>query len=98
MGSGGSGGLGLVEFELVPGRKGPLDAVVLVHASGEPLSFSEVLYILAMYFRAEDSYYPKPRFLGSDMLLHAIQDVHAGKYSIPEVCQKYKLDYTVRVR
>lgn len=88
----------MTEFELVQGRKGSLDAVVLVYANGEPLSFSELLYILAMYFRAEDSYYPKPRFQGSDMLLHAIQDVHAGKYSIPEVCQKYKLEYRVNVR
>jgi hypothetical protein len=88
----------MVEFELVPGRKGPLDAVVLVHAAGEPLSFSELLYILAMYFRSEDSYYPKPKYQGSDMLLHAIQDVHAGKYSIPEVCSKYKLEYKVTVR
>jgi hypothetical protein len=88
----------LVEFELVAGRKGPLDCVVLVHADGEPLNFSELLYILSMYFRSEDSYYPKPQFLGSDMLLHAIQDVHAGKYSIPEVCNKYQLEYKVHVR
>lgn len=85
-------------FEIVQGKKGPNDHLVLVHANGEVLSFSELLYILSMYFRAEDSYYPKPRFLGSDMLLHAIQDVHAGKYSIPEVCSKYKLEYKVYVR
>lgn len=88
----------MVEFELVPGKKGPLDAVVKVYSDGEVLSFSELLYILSMYFRSEDSYYPKPRFLGSDMLLHAIEDVHAGKYSIPEVCQKYRLPYRVCVR
>lgn len=86
------------EFELVPGRKGPNDCLVLVYANGEVLSFSELLYILSMYFRSENSYYPKPRFLGSDMLLQAIQDVHAGKYSIPEVCSKYRLEYKVRVR
>lgn len=89
----------MTEFELVPGRKGPNDALVKVYANGDVLTFSEVLYILGMYFRAEASYYPKEKgFQGSDMLLHAIMDVHAGKYSIPEVCQKYKLEYKVNVR
>lgn len=88
----------MIELELVPGRKGPLDALVLVYASGEVLSFSELLYILAAYFRAEASYYPKEKgFQGSDMLLHAIEDVHRGMF-IEDVCSKYKLEFKVHVR
>jgi len=88
----------LVHFELVPGRKGPNDCLVLVYANGEVLSFSEVLFILSTYFRAEASYYPKEKgYLGSDMLLHAVQDVQKGMM-LEDVCSKYKLQFKVQVR
>lgn len=88
----------MVYFELVPGRKGPYDALVLIYANGEVLSFSELLYILATYFKAEASYYPKEKgYQGSDMLLHAIQDVHHGMM-LEDVCHKYKLEWKVNVK
>lgn len=87
----------MVYFVLVPGKKGRDDVLVKVYANGEVLSFSEVLFILAQYFKAEASYYPKDmHFQGSDMLLHAIQDVHRGKF-VEDVCQKYKLEYRLKI-
>lgn len=88
----------MVEFELVPGKKGVGDVLVKVYASGEVLTFSEVLFILGHYFRSERDYYPPEKgFLGDLMLFNAVRDIQRGK-SLDDVCQNYKLRNTVHVR
>lgn len=85
-------------FELVKGSKGELDCIVLLRANREPLSFSEWIFLGVMYMKSEDQYYPKSQgFKGGDLLIEALLDARKGM-SIPEVCQKYKLEYKVNVR
>ena len=87
----------MVRFVLVKGRKGPNDRLVKLYSNGEVLSFSDILFILDTYFRAEASYYPKEKgFQGSDMLLKAIQAIHSG-VSVEEVCALYNLDYKTNI-
>ena len=81
----------MVHFEIVPGRKGPNDELVRVWAYGEVLSFSDVLFILDKYFKSEEGYYPKPRFLGSCMLLEAILEVYSN-VPFAKVLKKYGLE------
>lgn len=88
----------MVEFELVPGRKGPNDVLVKVYAEGEVLSFSELLFILGHYFRSERDYYPPEKgYLGDLMLFNAIRDIQRGK-PLQLTCDTYKLKNTVRVK
>ena len=82
----------MVLFQLVDGRKGPNDALVLVTAYGEPLSFHELLFILKHYFDSEHSYYPVSNgYLGKGMLLSAINCVAVG-VPLDTVLKKFKLD------
>jgi hypothetical protein len=81
----------MVRLELVPGRKGPDDKLVLVYAYGEPLTFTELLIILREYFRSEDSYYPKPIKQGSTYLMKAILEVYSG-LPLDDVLKRYQLD------
>jgi len=81
----------MVRLELVPGRKGPNDKLVLVYAYGEPLSFTELLIVLREYFRSEDSYYPKPMNQGSTYLMKAILEVYSG-LPLEDVLKRYQLD------
>lgn len=80
----------MVEFEVVPGRKGPSDQLVKVYSYGEVLSFSEILFLLDKYFRSEEGYYPKPRYEGSCMLLKSIIEVYSG-IPLETVLKKYGL-------
>ena len=43
----------MVLFELINGRKGISDVLILITAYGEPLSFHELLFILKYYFDSE---------------------------------------------
>ena len=86
----------MVKLELVPGRKGPNDKLVLVTAYGEPLSFSDLLFILKHYFESENSYYPKERgFLGSTMLIEAILEVYSG-IPLDSILKKFRLDRKIK--
>ena len=86
----------MVKLELVPGRKGPNDKLILVTAYGEPLSFSDLLFILKHYFESENSYYPKEKgYLGSTMLLEAIVEVCQG-IPLDSVLKKFKLDRKIK--
>ena len=81
----------MVLFELVDGRKGEGDTLVLVIAYGEPLSFHELLFILKHYFDSEHSYYPVSNgYLGKGMLLSAINCVAVG-VPLETVLRKFKL-------
>jgi hypothetical protein len=80
----------MVKLEIIRGRKGPTDELILVYANGEPLSFSDVLTILDKYFHSEESYYPKPRYEGATMLLKAIIEVYSG-IPLQAVLLKYGL-------
>jgi len=82
----------VVLFELVDGRKGEGDTLVLVTAYGEPLSFHELLFILEHYFDSEHSYYQVSKgYLGKGMLLSAINCVAVG-VPLETVLKKFKLD------
>jgi len=82
----------MVLLEIVKGRKGPHDKLVLVYADGEPLSFSEVLTILKCYFESEDSYYPvNEGFQGKCMLMKAILEVYSG-LPLKHVLRNYGLE------
>lgn len=81
----------MVQFEVVPGRKGPDDQLVKVWAYGEVLSFSEILFLLSKYFASEEGYYPKARFEGSCMLLKAIIEVYS-EIPLEMVLKKYRLE------
>ena len=82
----------MVLLEIVRGRKGPNDKLVLVYAYGEPLSFSELLTILKYYFESEDSYYPvKEGFQGKCMLMKAILEVYSG-LPLKQVLRNYGLE------
>lgn len=81
----------MVLLELVDGRKGPNDVLVLVTAYGEPLSFHELFFILKHYFDSEHSYYPVSNGnLGKGMLLSAINCVAVG-VPLETVLQRFKL-------
>jgi Mor family transcriptional regulator len=85
----------MVKLEVVPGRKGPNDKLVLVYAYGEPLSFSDILFILRHYFQSEESYYPKPQNQGSCYLMKAILEEFSG---LPheEILKRYQLDRKIK--
>lgn len=85
----------MVKLELVKGRKGPNDKLVLVYAYGEPLSFSDILFILRHYFQSEESYYPRPKNQGSCYLMKAILEEYSG---LPheEILKRYQLDRKIK--
>jgi hypothetical protein len=62
----------------------------LIYAYGEPLSFSDLLFILDFYFKSEESYYPKPKYLGSTMLMTAILHIYSG-IPLKRVLKDFKL-------
>jgi len=85
----------MVKLEVVRGRKGPNDKLVLVYAYGEPLSFSDILFLLRYYFQSEESYYPKPKNQGSCYLMKAILEEYSG---LPhdEILKRYQLDRKIK--
>ena len=83
-------------LHLVPGKKGANDVLVLVESYSEPLSFSEVLFILDHYFRSEESYYPKPHYKGSCYLLEAILEVYSG-IPFEQVLKHFRLENKLKI-
>jgi hypothetical protein len=81
----------MVKFVLEKGRKSENDTVIVVYADGEVFSFSEILFLLSHYFRSEESYYPKPKYEGSLMLLKAILEVYSN-IPFEIVLKKYGLN------
>ena len=67
----------------------------MVWAYGEPLSFSDLLFILRHYFESEESYYPKPQNQGSCYLMKAIIEEYSG---LPhdEILKRYQLDRKIK--
>ena len=79
-----------MKFEVVQGRKSENDKLVRIWAYGEVLSFRDLLFILGHYFRSEEDYYPKPKYVGSTMLLKAILEIYSG-IPLETVLRKYQL-------
>ncbi len=81
----------MVLLELVDGKKGLNDVLVLVTAYSEPLSFHELLFILNHYFNSEHSYYSvADGYLGKGMLLSAINCVAVG-VPLETILRRFKL-------
>ena len=69
----------MVCLTLVDGRKGVGDTLVLVTAYGEPLSFTELLFLAKHYFDSEASCYPiEEGYRGKAMLMNAINEIACG--------------------
>jgi hypothetical protein len=82
----------MVKLVIEPGRKGPGDKVIRITAYNEIPTFEEVLTILDVIFRSEDSLYPISQGLqGRAMLMKAILDVYSG-ISIKRILEIYRLE------
>jgi len=81
----------MVKLLVVKGKKGDGDKLVLVYANEEPLTFSNLLFILKHYFESEDSYYPRANgFDGRLMLMKAILEIYSGM-PLEKVFRDYQL-------
>jgi hypothetical protein len=81
----------MVLLELVDGKKGPGDILVLVTAYNEPLSFGEWLFLGKCYLDSEAAYYPVQKgFIGKAMLLNALNEISQG-VPFEKVLERYKL-------
>jgi len=86
-----------VKLTLTKGRKGNGDTLVLLEASKEPLTFSQLLFILKHYFESEDSYYsPSSGFDGKAYLMKAIIDVYSG-VPFEKVLKRYNLENKLNI-
>jgi hypothetical protein len=80
-----------MKLEVVQGKKGPKDKVVLVTANREPLKIEHLLWILQQWFESEDACYPiSEGYEGRAMLLKAIIDIYSG-HKIETVLKRYFL-------
>jgi hypothetical protein len=80
-----------MKLEVVQGKKGPKDKVVLITANREALKVKDLLFILQQWFESEDACYPISRgYEGKAMLLKAIIDVYSG-HKIETVLKRYFL-------
>jgi len=80
-----------MKLEVVQGKKGPKDKVVLVTANREALKVKDLLFILQQWFESEDACYPiSEGYEGKAMLLKAIIDVYSG-HKIETVLKRYFL-------
>jgi hypothetical protein len=80
-----------MKFEVVQGKKGPHDKVVLITASREALKVEHLLFILQQWFESEEADYPPSMgYEGKAMLLKAIIDVYSG-HSIEAILKRYNL-------
>jgi len=80
-----------MKLEIVQGKKGPHDKLVLLTANREPLKIEHLLWILQQWFESEDSYYPISQgYEGKAMLLKAIIDVYSG-HQIETILERYNL-------
>lgn len=80
-----------VLLELVDGRKGPGDILVLVTAYREPLSFMEWLFLGKSYMDSEAVYYPiSEGNRGPCLLLEALIELSHG-IDFEQVIERYGL-------
>jgi hypothetical protein len=80
-----------MKLEVVQGKKGPHDKVVLITANREPLKIEHLLWILQQWFESEEACYPITEgYDGKCMLLKAIIDVYSG-HKIETVLKRYSL-------
>ena len=81
----------MVLLELVDGKKGFGDILVLVTAYNEPLSFGEWLFLGNCYLDSEAVYYPiQEGYIGKAMLMNAINEISQG-VPFEKVLERYKL-------
>jgi hypothetical protein len=87
----------LVEIRLVKGRKGEGDILPLLTCHNEPLSFSDLLFVLSCYFRSEDSYYSRTEgFEGRVYLMKAILEIYSD-LPFDRVLKRYQLPNKTRM-
>jgi hypothetical protein len=80
-----------MRLEVVQGRKGPNDKVVLITANREPLKVEHLLWILQQWFESEEACYPQSRgYEGKAMLFKAIFDIYNG-CRLEAVLERYSL-------
>jgi hypothetical protein len=80
-----------MKLEVVQGKKGPHDKVVLLTANREPLKVEHLLWILQQWFESEEACYPQSRgYEGKAMLFKAIFDVYNGQ-KLEAVLKRYFL-------
>ena len=81
----------MVLLELVDGKKGLGDTLVLVTAYGEPLTFGEWLFLGKCYLDSEAMYYPVQNgYVGKAMLLNALTEISQG-VPFDRVLERYQL-------
>jgi len=80
-----------MKLEVVQGRKGPHDKVVLITANREPLKIEHLLWILQQWFESEEACYPITEgYDGKAMLMKAVIDIFSG-HKIETVLKRYFL-------
>jgi len=80
-----------MKLEVVQGRKGPHDKVVLITANREPLKIEHLLWILQQWFESEDACYPITEgYDGRCLLMKAVIDIYSG-HKIETVLKRYFL-------
>ena len=80
-----------MRLEVVQGKKGPNDKVVLITANREALKVKDLLFILQQWFESEEACYPTSEgYEGKAMLLKAIIDIYSGR-EIKTVLKRYFL-------
>jgi len=80
-----------MRLEVVQGKKGPHDKVVLITANREPLKIEHLLWILQQWFESEEACYPITEgYDGKAMLMKAVIDVYSG-HKIETVLKRYFL-------
>jgi len=82
----------MVKLSIEKGRKAPEDRIVRLWSYGEILTFEEILRILDVIFKSEDSIYPiSEGFKGKTMLMKAILEVYSG-VPLERVLRDYGLE------
>ena len=80
-----------MRLEVVQGKKGPHDKVVLITANREPLKIEHLLWILQQWFESEEACYPQSKgFQGKGLLFKAIFDIYNG-HRLESVLKRYFL-------
>jgi hypothetical protein len=80
-----------MRLEVVQGKKGPNDKVVLITANHEPLKIEHLLWILQQWFESEEACYPQSKgFQGKGLLFKAIFDIYNGQ-KLETVLKRYSL-------
>jgi hypothetical protein len=83
-----------MRLEIVQGKKGPHDKVVLITANREALKVEHLLFILQQWFESEEACYPQSQgYEGKAMLFKAIFDIYNGQ-KLETVLRRYFLKPT----